>query len=269
MKIGHGISVVIAAFAAQTAAQEPPSESEATAIAAALKRGEAIYRHNQAAWHTTDALIEDIKNPGEEGIRGWIINQAPNGLEAVFYRPIEGGFEAVWSGVYDGRKVRQKTKYKSGERVLSAAEAAKITASRLPAGEDMQRCSAKPFNTVVLPTDKGDGSLFVYYLVPQDSLDTVPFGGHYRYEVKEGEIVGSRKFTNSCITMGNRSPNGEKPVATTISHLLDPTPTEIHVFAMFALDLTVAVVTTQTGNIWIVQNTPDGPVIGTLGQSNE
>ncbi|WP_298468256.1 hypothetical protein [uncultured Erythrobacter sp.] len=267
-RIGHWVALIAGVFVAPLAAQEPPTESESAAIALALQRGEALYRHDQAAWHTTDAMLEDVRNPGAKRVRGWIINDVPKGHEAVFYRPIDGGFEAVWSGVYDGKKVRQKTEYPAGARILTAAEATKAVASRLPVNEEMQRCSQKPFNTVVLPTGKSDGSLYVYYLVPQESLDTMPFGGHYRYEVKDGEIVGSRKFTNSCITMGNRGPNDEKPVATTISHSLDPTPTEIHVFAMFALDLSVAVLATQSDKVWMIQNTREGPIIGTLARSN-
>ncbi len=265
-RIGLWVALVVGVFAGPVAAQEPPTEAESAAIALALQRGEALYRHDQAAWHTTDAMLEDVRDPGAKGIRGWVINEVPRGLEAVFYRSVDGGFDAVWSGVYDGKKVRLKTEYTAGSRILTAAEAAKAVASRLPVNEEMQRCSEKPFNTVVLSTGKEDGSLYVYYLVPQESLDTMPFGGHYRYEVKGGEIVGSRKFTNSCITMGNRGPNGGKPVATTITHSLDPTPTEIHVFAMFALDLSVAVLATQSDKVWMIQNTREGPVVGTLAR---
>jgi len=214
-------------------------------------------------------MLNDIRNPAEKGIRGWVVNDVEKGLEVVFYRPIDDGFEAVWSGIYDGKKVRQKTEYTSGARILTDLESAKAVASGLPATEEMQRCSEKPFNTVVFPTGKQDGSLYVYYLVPQESLDTMPFGGHYRYEVKDGEISGSRKFTNSCITLGNRGSNGEKVVAATVSHSLDPTPTEIHVFAMFALDLSVAVLATQSDKVWMIENTRDGPVVATLARSSK
>ena len=39
----------------------------------------------------------------------------------------------------------------------------------------------------------------------------------------------------------------------TVSHLLDETPTEIHVFSMFAAGLPVYVITVENDHIWSVE----------------
>lgn len=258
-----------AACTTPVVAQEPPASEEQAAIAVVLQRGEALYRYDQAAWHGTDAMLKDIKDPRSVGVSGWIINEVEKGHEVVFYGSNADGYYALWSGVYTGKKVRSKATYDAGERALTSTEALQAEARSLPSGEDMERCSAEPFNTVVLPTGKSDGSLFVYYLVPQAELGVVPFGGHYRYEVKGGKIIDRRNFTNSCISLGNRWAKGETPVATAITHSLDPIPTEIHVFSMYALKIPVAVIMTQTDKTWMIQSTEDGPVMGTIALGNE
>ena len=267
--IGMAAALLAAVVALPLAAQDAPTQEEQAAISLALKRGEALYRYDQAAWHGTDAMLKAVKDPRKAGVAGWIVNEVEGGHEVVFYRPAQDSFEAVWSGVYDGKKVRQKTEYAAGQRILTDMEVRMIGARGLPSGAEMQRCSAKPFNSVVMPTGKGDGSLFVYYLVPQEKMEVVPFGGHYRYEVKDGKVVDSRKFTNSCIALSNRGPDGSKPVATAISHALDKTPTEIHVFSMYALRIPVAVIMTQTDKTWMIENSDNGPVMKIIALSSK
>lgn len=267
--IGTGLLALSPPMMIPAAAQEAPTKQEAEGIALALERGEAIYRYDQAAWHTTDALLKDIKNPGQAGIAGWVVNDVNAGLEVVFFGQGSAGLYAIWSGIYDGKKVRNKTKYDPFERLLIKSEIAQALATRIPESQEMERCSRKPFNTVVLPTGKDDGSLFVYYLVPQEEADKAPFGGHYRYEVRDGKIAASRKFTNSCISLSSRGPEGKKPVAVVISHSLDPIPTEIHVFSMYALKLSVAVMTAENEKVWMISETEDGPRVATIGASSQ
>ena len=261
-------ALIGATLVSPLAAQEPPTQQEQAAVALALQRGEALYRYDQAAWHSTDAMFKDIDDPAKTGVAGWIINEVDSGLEVVFYGQGYSGHHALWSGIYDGKKVRSRTTYKAGERLLTASEVSQAEARALPRGEVMERCSTKPFNTVVMPSGKDDGSLFVYYLVPQEQKDVVPFGGHYRYEVKGGKVIESRKFTNSCISLGNRGANGETPTAIAISHSLDRTPTEIHVFSMYALNTSVVVMMTETDRSWMIRSTKDGPEMGTIALSS-
>ncbi|MEO0463563.1 MAG: hypothetical protein AAF127_10555 [Pseudomonadota bacterium] len=249
-----GIGTLLFAFAPPLGAQETISDEDQTAIDGALSRGLNLYLYDQAAWHGTDALREDVTDLSKTGIRGWVINEVDAGHEVVFYRPTQKGFEAVWSGVYAGRpgEVLDRTIYQPGERVFTEMEASKALANSLVREQEFKRCSAKPFNSVVMATGKGDGSLYVYYLVPQESVDTVPLGGHYRFEVKGGKVIGQRTFTNSCISMPLKGKDGgDEPEALMISHLLDPVPTEIHVFSTFAAGVPIYVMTTQNDLVWV------------------
>jgi len=258
-KIRNCIAFISAMIAVQAAAQDDEvsqvSSDNAIAIERAIELGETIYLHDQTAWHTTDALREEFNDLAATGIRGWIVNEVEGGQEAVFYRPTTNGLEAVWSGVYDGGAVRDRRSYDAGERVLSAAEAAMAMAAGAPFSTDFSytSCSDDPFNRVVVPTGNADGGFFVYFLVPQPAIDQIPFGGHYRFEVVDGKVVKHRAFTKSCITLGNGSANPDEELsAIYITHSLDPVPTEVHVFSMFAAGVPVIVSTTGNDRTWQV-----------------
>lgn len=138
---------------------------------------------------------------------------------------------------------------------LEAARAAII------ADGSARPCAPRPFNTVVLPPDRADGPIPVYFLTPQTSTETIPFGGHYEIDVDASGKAGSiRRFTNSCLNMPTqpKAPPGAKPEALFVTHLLDPVPTEIHVFNSLALGMPVMVGIASTKTIWPVQ----GSMIG-------
>jgi hypothetical protein len=89
-------------------------------------------------------------------------------------------------------------------------------------------------------------------MTPQTDA-TYPLGGHFSVEVQSDGSVGKvRRFMNSCIAMGTSdAPKGGKPVAFVITHLLDPTPTEIHVFTSLASKMPIYVSTSET-RVWEV-----------------
>lgn len=247
--------------AAPLAAQEPPpskpapaapiTDAERPGVQQAVDLGWLVYSYDQAAWHGTDAMLEDVPDARTRGIAGWIVNDIKDGWETVFFRPAGSGYEAVWAGVYDGRKVIRRTTYAAGERKFGPGEVALVEASLLVRGKTVDRCSAKPFNTVVIPTGKPDGGLYAYLLVPQETTQAVPLGGHYRFEIVDGKIAGQRQFTKSCITLPLEQ-DGKRPNSLFITHLLDQTPTEIHVFSVFAAELPMFVSTGQD-RIWAVE----------------
>ena len=75
---------------------------------------------------------------------------------------------------------------------------------------------------------------------PQTITGSYPFGGHYRIDVKDGAIVSQRAFARSCLEMP--VPKGQQPMAMAVMHLLDPIPTEIHVFNVYASGIPVIVI---------------------------
>lgn len=235
--------VGLAAQGSDAPAPEMAAAEEA-GVQQAVDLGWLVYSYDQAAWHGTDAMLEDVPDARTRGIAGWIVNDIADGWETVFYRPVkDGGFEAVWSGVYDGRQVIRRTTYAAGERALAAGEVALVQATELARVQKAERCAASPFNTVVFPTGKPDGGFYAYLLTPQEKTGEIPFGGHHRFEIVGGTIKERRAFTKSCLTIPIADDKGKRPEALTVTHSLDATPTEIHVFSVYAAELPVYVIT--------------------------
>lgn len=227
------------------------TEDEAALVQLALNRGLDLYRYDQAAWHTTDSLREDIPDPAAAGVRGWVVTPAEGGLLVTYWRTAGDGYEAAYTALYDGDAVSQRKVHDTGDLPLSDEQVALVKANDAVEGS-VTRCSKEPFNTVTVPTGKNDNSIFVYYLVPQQSLSEIPVGGHYRFEVRDGQLVEQRGFTKSCIDLKVEDGKGNKPAALMISHMLDPVPTEIHVFAMLTAGVPLYVSTTGNGHLWEV-----------------
>ena len=123
-------------------------------------------------------------------------------------------------------------------------------------------CTPLPFNSVVLPPQK-DGLIAVYLLSAQKETATFPMGGHYRVLVdRDGRVVASRPYTLGCLAMtAPKLPPGATPVGFVVNHLLDPVPTEIHVFASYSLHMPVFVATPDK-RVWRVKGseiTPSKP----------
>jgi hypothetical protein len=251
------LAIAPAPLGAQTADAPDPAPqitaADEAAVQQAVDLGWKIYAYDQAAWHGTDAMLEDVPDARERGVAGWIVNEIEDGWETVFYRPVGGVYEAVWAGIYDGRKVTRRTTYAAGKRVLGEGEVALVEAIQLARGQDVDRCSAKPFNSVVFPSGKPDAGLYAYFLTPQEKNGEIPFGGHHRFEIVDGKIKDRRAFTKSCLTIAVADADGKRPEALTVTHLLDPTPTEIHVFSVYPAGLPVYVLTASNKRAWAVE----------------
>jgi hypothetical protein len=264
-----GSHVLAAApLAAQETARPAPAPApemtaaEAAGVQQAVDLGWRVYAYDQAAWHGTDAMLEDVPDARTRGIAGWIVNDIEGRWETVFYRPAkDGGFEAVWAGVYDGRKVIRRTTYAAGERALTAGEAELVQTTELLRSQKAERCGGSPFNTVVLPTGKPDGGFYAYLLTPQEKTGEIPFGGHHRFEIVGGEVKERRGFTKSCLTIPLANDKGKRPEALTVTHLLDATPTEIHVFSVYAAGLPVYVLTSGNNRVWSAELSRGKPLI--------
>jgi hypothetical protein len=100
------------------------------------------------------------------------------------------------------------------------------------AGLDHRACGAQDFNALVVPPAAPDSPIDVYQISPQSARGRFPVGGHYKTSVAaDGTVAASRGFTNACLDVAVADPPaGARPAPLAITHLLDPLPTEIHVF---------------------------------------
>lgn len=236
------------------------SPAEAAAVRLALDRGALIYAYDQAAWHGTDDLAAKLPDfPSKVG--GWIVDGPADAAQLVFYDKDEADPHAFYVADFRGRQlVSGRILGAADDRTLSPARkamiAAKNAAARALIASKATQCKPQTFNTVVLPPAAPGGPTLVYFLTPQTDTKAIPMGGHYRVEVAaDGRAGKPRAFTKSCMEMPFEGAKGERPEALVISHLLDPTPTEIHVFSSLAIGLPVFVAETQGNRMWAVEGT--------------
>jgi hypothetical protein len=232
----RGFALALAAFAATSAYAKqtdapvaPMSASEQAAVQLALNRAEQIYAYDQAAWHTTDALTADIPKAQLGTIRGWVVTPDDQDYRVTYYSGDAGtAHRAVYSAVWTGTEVRDRKLRGANDAELTAEETRLAAASDAVSDDGRLHCANRRFNRVVLPGDGADGADLVYLLTPQLETGIVPLGGHHRIEVKDGK----------------------KTEALVVSHLLDPTPTEIHAFSVYAARKPIFVITTENDRIW-------------------
>lgn len=239
------------------------SDADAAGVQLALNRGQLLYSYDQAAWHGTDAMVEDVQAQGRMDelsakAGGWVIREAEQqSLEFVIFdrspdspkllyavRLTEGGTKVISRGFLVGEKAEPNAVtlrlIKAHRAALGAIE-----------GKGILRCSQKAYNIAVLPPE-ADGAIPVYLLTPQTQMEQVPFGGHTRLLVSTDGSVGTpHLFTKTCLELPSAS-SKNAPTAIMATQLLDPLPTEIDVFTMFAARLPFYI-STSDGRIWSVE----------------
>lgn len=240
-----------------------PTTAEAAAAAVAELRGLQMYAYDQAAWKATDRFQIDVAKAGgitklrERGLRGYVVEPLPDGLQVVFYGVKDDRTFALARYLVTDKRV-------SGEGILAAGAkdemsplTLRMVAALAKAGEEMVKpghglCTKSPANAMVLPQD--DGSLAVYILTSTTDPEVYPAGGHYRFDFDaEGALKGERRFMTGCFPVNFKQlPKGDKPTFMVLSHLLDPHPTEIHSFVSQNIPFGLAVLTTANRQLWLV-----------------
>ena len=243
------LPALLAASASGATAQDA---GQSEALAHASQRGALLYAYDQAAWHGTDDMFAKLKDPANK-IGGYIVDGPATAPRLVFFD--KTGQTAVYVATFsDNRLVSGRVLGEDEDRALSPLERRMVlalgTASKaISADSTVRPCSPKPFNTVVLPPESADGPVRVYFLTPQTDTATVPFGGHYEVDVDAKGNAGSiHHFSKSCLNLPARA----KTEAMFVTHLLDPVPTEVHVFNSLTLRTPIMVGTLPSKMIWTV-----------------
>jgi hypothetical protein len=214
-----------------TTARANPSETlralspqEAATLRADEVVGRAMYLSDRAAAVATDAALELDAFRKESRVRGWITQAHGDAVTVTF---IDATPAALYRAtVSDAGKLVGKVEAYATPLPLSPIEASAAAARAVALGAKFQPCSAR-YNTVVLPTGGSAADKWLVYLLPATTQPgVIPIGGAYRMTVDHGTIVAQRPFTKSCIALED----DPRAVGLMITHLLDPTPTEVHVF---------------------------------------
>jgi hypothetical protein len=276
--IGGGRAVVVyrkfwtglafaALAAAAPAAQTVDRKQLADAVGLAIDRGELLYIYDRAAWVGTDDFVGQHSDlMGQTG--GYIVTGDQSQIELAFYD--KSKTKALYRATFAEERMVKSGKPASDRVDLSPLEkrmiAAKEKGTEAIIHAKVGMCAEASPNLAALPPTNPDGPILVYLMTPQTDLKSYPLGGHYSVEVRSDGTTGKvRHFTNSCINMPmDQLPSGTKPAAFVITHLLDATPTEIHVFTSLASKVPLIVVTNPDAQMWSV----DGNRIAQQGSVN-
>ncbi|MFN3514024.1 MAG: hypothetical protein ACK41C_13330 [Phenylobacterium sp.] len=252
LNIWAGLAAALVIFGPQVAAAEA-----APGLAEIERRGAALYAYDQAGWVVSDLAVEQPEHLRRQ-FRGWVVEPDGDLLKVTFYGVKGRKPHALFIGHVRGSEVLSSSvvEESGGGDVLSPLALRLIRARDAAVRHGLSGyCAPAQFNPVMLPPESSDGTIFVYFLTPQTKLNVYPAGGHYRYDVNAaGRVVSRRAFTRSCIDLSVDGPPplpDGKPVAAAVAHLLDPHPTEIHVFLSLWMKMPVLVIIPDKG-VWQV-----------------
>lgn len=253
-------ALLLAPVQAQPAPAPAPAQAtpeEARAIARASRLGALLYAYDRAAWKATDAMVAASGRAGLPRDGGWVIEAEPNRtLVVTFYAGRPDAARVLFTArtrdgeVIEGRPVTTPTPLTDAQKRLARARDA---AAAEAVARGWRPCTPAPFNAVMLPAGEADGPIAVYLLSPQVKAGAYPLGGHHRVLIgPDGEVAGARSFTSGCLTMEPpKPPPGGRAVGLFVNHLLDPVPTEMHVFSSYAARMPI-MVGTRDKRLWQV-----------------
>lgn len=241
-----------------------PTQAELAAVREAETRGAEIYAYDQAAWHSTDRFQSDLskrdwtlEKAQQKGLMGYIVEPDGDGLLLASYYGARDGrlFALARYWVRDGKVERGGFLSDADDSSLSllALQLVQTRKQAMASAVEQKyfRCTSGNVNVVVLPP-RADGSIPVYVMSSPVEQGVFPAGGHSRYVFDgNGKLLSSRPFSNGCVNIG--SSNASKQAAgIVLSHLLDPQPTEMHVFISRNVQLPLFVITVGNHDLWEV-----------------
>lgn len=234
------------ATAKESSTKQPSRKQESAALRAAELAGARIYRLDQAAAAATDAVLANSKFKRDKRMRGWITEEQSDQVVVSFIDKTP----AVLYRVSVSNGVAGPVSAMETPAPLSPYEAGAAAARALAVASDFQPCS-KTYNSVVHPSEPGSDSRWTVYMLPGTTKhDLIPMGGTYRINISGSKILAQRAFTRSCIDIQS-APNAEFLM---ITHLLDPIPTEAHVFWNLLAKKPLLVGTTENKKLWMISN---------------
>ena len=247
------------ASAADTPAPPAPplTRAEIALVERTAERGRLLVTLARAGILATRDMLSRVSDPEGAGIAGWIAEPAGNSTLVTFYAEGEG--EDAPSTVYratilNGR-ITSREVFLSGDRPpLNPVQARMAAARAATESEEQTACSAQPFNVLVVPPAGADEPVDVYRLSTPSQPGRFPLGGHFRATVAaDGTVTESRGFTNACLDV-DAPPlaEGERPGPIGVTHLLDPMPTEVHVFLARLIGRPLLVATGEPQRVWLV-----------------
>lgn len=233
------------AAGAATASTTTPAEAVALRDAEAL--GQHLFRLDRAAWFASDALVAAARGRVDPRVQGWITEERDDGIDVIYVDAVPAALYRVSIDAQGQPTALEARPPPLSPAQLAAAQARATALAAVPAS-----CTGD-YNPLTLP-GATPRDWRVYLLPVVADGDRVPLGGAWRIDVHDGQVVAQRAFTQGCIALDNQGGDD----AFVVSHLLDPIPTEIHVFWSLWADKPMFVTTSQ--GTWAINEGLIAPV---------
>jgi hypothetical protein len=253
------VQVFTAAAAPPAATLPRPSAETAAKVGAILRRGRLLFDLDRAAWVATDDFLKKVRDPATVGFKGYVVDREGEGFAVTFYSGEGDLLTARYIAHVGGGRVTSSRLLAAAEQVpLNPLQLRMAKARSVVPSAEIRPCTNARFNASIIPPTSLDEPLEMYLTSAQTSSDVFPFGGHYLLGIApDGRLLSVRKFTNACLNMERpRGGRRGQPVAIVVAHLLDPLPTEIHVFMSLSTRQPVFVAIGNPPHLWLV--TGDG-----------
>lgn len=248
-----------AAPASEAAAGPAPplTQAEIAELGQTVERGRLLIAIARAGLIATQDMLSRVPDPAGAGIAGWLAEPEGNGMAVTFYGDGAEGPMAVFRATVLGTRVTSRQVFLVGDRPALNPVQARMAAARATAATLEQRpCAGDQFNYLIVPAASADAPVEIYRMTPQTERRRFPLGGHFKATVAaDGSVSENRGFANSCMNL--EAPpvaTGQQPRPLAVTHLLDPMPTEIHMFAAQMTGRPLMVVTGEPQRVWLVTN---------------
>lgn len=211
----------------------PLSRAQLAELDAAAQRGRLLGLIDRSGRFATQDMLSRVSDPSAAGITGWIAEPEGNGVTVTFYADTAAGPVIVYRVTILGGRIASRDVYLAGTRPpLNPIQARMAAARAVTAALPQRPCAGEDFNVFVVQPTTAAGPIHVYQISPQTQRGHYPLGGHYKTVIAaDGTVTASRGFTNACLDAAVAAPAaGALPAPVAVTHLLDPLPTEIHVF---------------------------------------
>lgn len=222
-------------------------------LAQATDLGREIHRRDMFAWWATDAALARLQVGDTAQWRGWVLD-ADDPSIVHFVAEVDGALQTGLLVTCDGTGAQGcEVEVPSSPSPLSDRNLAQLRAVTVAKDHPEFVPTSDRYNHVVIPAD--DSRWWVYLLAATTDPNLVMLGRHYRFLVSAdgARVVEMRAFTESAMVLDRReAPNDAATFV--VSHLLDDTPTEVHVWAALNY-LTPIGVVTRSGDSWMIDAT--------------
>ena len=262
-----GLFSLLLLVSGSVATAKPLSPELKAQMAANLARGDLLYEYDQAAWHTTDAMMAAVPEALKKLLRGFVITPDGDNFRATYYGEDTNREFVVYAASWDGKQIVRPFLPTAEPRPTVSADEHRLIAARsvaldMKVIDKLVFCGKGTPNVAVIPGAKVSDPISVYVMTAQTETGIWPLGGHHRIDVKDGKIISQRAFTKACVNLGSANKD-EVPLSMAISHFLDPVPTEIHAFTVHTSGVPLVVATVdgsqfalarEGGKITVVQD---------------